>query len=57
MVSQQNNFNSGSPASCGCWPIIVVTTDEYDRAVASTMIGENRNGSRVGASRAVLTAV
>src|ERR1035437_2444303 len=48
MVSHQNSLSSGRPARSGCWPIIVVTTEKYDRAVASTNMGENRLASRGG---------
>src|SRR5438552_833826 len=46
MVPWLNSLSSGSPASCGCWPIMVTTTELKDRAGASTKSGANRAGSR-----------
>ena len=45
-VSEQLQF--GQARQIGMLPIIVVTTDEYDRAGASTKTGANRSGSRAG---------
>jgi hypothetical protein len=36
-----------------CWPIIVVTTDEYDRAVVNTKIGANRTTRPISSPQTV----
>src|SRR5262245_43453623 len=47
-VSFRKSASSGKTQSSGCWPSIAATTEEFDRAGASTKIGENRSGSRCG---------
>ena len=42
IVRKQNSFSSGSPASSGCWPIMVTITELNERAGASTKSGANR---------------